>query len=376
MGIKDLNELIERYAPEALGRVNISFFKGKRIAVDGHNWMYMNMYGARAKSAKKTNFATDRINDDLTREEWITLCIKFIIRWLSYGIIPVFVFDGKHPPAKKQTQDNRRAQAKKDKEEFHRLVDQINSIDILDRTPEMIEKVQKQFTKFIDLNYDEILNLINILNTIGLPWFQAKGEAEQLCSMLAREGKVAAVYSKDTDNLALGCPLLISDNTTVIYEGGTKVPALVYTELSLVLEKTKLTMPQFLDLCILLKCDYNKRPKGYGIVHAYEQIIKYKSVNNLIENKQIVDIEGLNYEECIKNFSKVGSSSISEGGSMILSKPDPVKIGDVLAANNVMKYTKALCAAMAEVAYMLELAEKSEEKPNKKEKMKFNVVGK
>lgn len=227
MGIKDLNSLIQRYAPEALGKVSISFFKGKRIAIDGHNWMFRNMYGARSITAQKTNFATDKINDNITREEWLQLCLVFTTRWLMHGVIPVFVFDGKNVPGKKETQNKRREETKKKKDEFYRMVDQMNNLDILDRTPEMIELVQKQFTKFIDFRYDEIDNLINILNTIGIPWLLSTGEAEKLCTMLAIEGKVSAVFSQDTDNLCMGCPILIKDYSTTIYEEGVNMPALI-----------------------------------------------------------------------------------------------------------------------------------------------------
>lgn len=372
MGIQDLNPLIERFAPEAFARVAISFFKGKKIAIDGHNWMYKNMYGARGISAQKTNFATDKIDDNITREEWIRLCINFTIKWLSHGVIPVFVFDGKHPVAKKKTQDKRRVERKEKRDEYHKLVDDINALDILDRTPEMIKNIQEQFTKFIDLDFDEIDNLINILNTIGIPWLQAHGEAEQLCTMLALDGKVAAVYSADTDNLALGCPILITNCKEYLYENGVSVPALGYTELKIVLEKTGLSMEEFRDLCILLKCDYNERPKGYGIVHAYNQIKKYKSVKAIIESGE-VDSECLNYDVCIENFSYVPSKCIIVNGSLDLSKPDPVVIGDVLGTNNVHKLARPLCGAMAEAAYMLELKEKNEE-PKEKKKMKFKVV--
>jgi len=50
------------------------------------------------------------------------------------------------------------------------------------------------------------------------------------------------------------------------------------------LEEMKLTVDQFIDLCILLGCDYCDSIKGIGPVRAFELIKKYGSLEEIIEN--------------------------------------------------------------------------------------------
>lgn len=348
MGIGDLYKLIESSASGAIGRVPITHYSGKMIAIDGHNWMYRYMYGARNISAGKTNFATETVDNTKTRQEWLILCINFIIKWLTYKVTPIFIMDGPDKPAKGNTMAGRSKIHNEKKESFQKKLEQLNSLDLLDRSEEMVSELKSDFTKFIDLDQDDIYHLISILDRIGLPWIKASGEAEQLCTMLALEGKVEAVFSRDSDNLTLGCPVLLKDFGEVIYENGSSVPTLIYYELSIILDELELNMNQFVDLCILLGCDYNTRLKGFGPVNALKAIKKYGSINDLSKDK---DISCLNYAECLINFKRVNSSEIIIEGNMKLKEPDVFLIRETLEASNVSKLTARLSNVIAETYY-------------------------
>jgi len=347
MGIKDLYSIISKHAPEGIGRVPITHYRGKKIAIDGHNWMYANMFGARKISARKTNFAVDKVDNALTRKEWVELCLKFIIKWLNFGVTPIFVFDGTDKPEKGETQKARSESSKQKRDVFEEKIKQMNELDILDRTVEMINEVQNDFAKFIDLAGGEIENLINILDISGLPWYQAKGESEQLCAMLALEGKVDAVYSKDGDNMVLGCPILLKSYSTNMYENGQTIPTLEFYELAVILNKLELSMDEFVDLCILLGCDFNKRIAGWGPVNAFKLIKEHRSIEK-IEEVTGKDISCLNYKGCLANFSRVDSNTLIVKGKYNLEEPDLFNIRDILEANGVSILTKGLCGAMAE----------------------------
>lgn len=43
-------------------------------------------------------------------------------------------------------------------------------------------------------------------------------------------------------------------------------------------------MDQFIDMCILLGCDYAPQIRGIGPRKAYELIQKHKSIENILEN--------------------------------------------------------------------------------------------
>lgn len=347
MGIKDLYKVIEKHAPEAIGRVPITFFEGKKVAIDGHGWIYKNMYGARNISAKKTNFAIDKVDNKLTRQEWIKICLNFITKWLRYGVLPIFVFDGDDKPEKGETQRKRSEATQAKKDAFKETVRQMNELDILDRTPEMIAEVQDQFAKFIDMSHEEIDNLITVLDVVGLPWLQAKGEAEQLCTMLVHDGLVDAVFSKDGDNLALGCPVLLKDYGTDMFENGRSIPTFEYYQLDTILEKLEMNMDEFVDLCILLECDYNTRIRGWGPVAAVKLMKEHRSIDQIAAATG-KDITCLNYQNCLTNFKRVDSKSITRGGRMDMKEPDIFAIRDILEVNGVSILTNNVCASMAE----------------------------
>lgn len=72
---------------------------------------------------------------------------------------------------------------------------------------------------------------------------------------------------------------------------------------------------------------------------------------------------------CKNNFAKVPSSSLIESGTLVLSEPNPIIIGDVLMNNNLSKLAKGLCNAMAESFYVLQQIEQ-ENKCKSKRKIK------
>jgi flap endonuclease-1 len=116
-------------------------------------------------------------------------------------------------------------------------------------------------------------------------------EAETMCSDMCKRGLVDAVMSRDSDVLAYGAPIFLSDldvrtQTTkqVLYED--------------VLRETGLTDEQFLDFCIMCSCDYNDRIKNIGPVKAFNMIKTHEKIENIPN----VDPIPLKYELCREKF--------------------------------------------------------------------------
>ncbi len=72
-----------------------------------------------------------------------------------------------------------------------------------------------------------------------------------------------------------------------------------------ILSSLKLTQCQFLDMCILLSCDYNTRIRNYGPATVFMLITKYKSVDEIRKKKNmsIQDFEKIKYDVCQKIFT-------------------------------------------------------------------------
>ena len=119
-----------------------------------------------------------------------------------------------------------------------------------------------------------------LLQLMGVPVVQAPCEAEAQCSALVQAGKVYGVATEDMDSLTLGAPLLLRHMT---YSEARKMP-IREIRLDKALEGLGLSMESFIDLCILLGCDYCDTIKGIGPKRALEQIRKYKSIDGVIKH--------------------------------------------------------------------------------------------
>lgn len=93
---------------------------------------------------------------------------------------------------------------------------------------------------------------------------QAPTEAEAQCAELVRGGKVYATATEDMDALTFGSDVLLRHLT---FSEARKIPVQQYA-LDKVLEGLELDMDQFVDMCILLGCDYCDSIKGVLHVHA------------------------------------------------------------------------------------------------------------
>jgi len=83
-----------------------------------------------------------------------------------------------------------------------------------------------------------------------------------------------------------------------------KMPILEY-DLEKVLMDFKLTMDQFIDICILCGCDYIQSIRGIGPKKAFEFITKYGNIENVLQNIDTNKYKvptNFFFEECRKLF--------------------------------------------------------------------------
>jgi flap endonuclease-1 len=108
-------------------------------------------------------------------------------------------------------------------------------------------------------------------------------EAEAYSSYLSIHNKVDAVLSEDTDVLAYGSPIFLTKidtlNDTVVYINYQKM-----------LNELDMTNEMFLDLCIMLGCDYNSNIPKVGPEKSFSLIKKYKNIDNIDEIKNNIEI--------------------------------------------------------------------------------------
>jgi 5'-3' exonuclease len=120
--------------------------------------------------------------------------------------------------------------------------------------------------------------------------------------MLCLEGKVDAVYSSDSDNLAYGCPRVIVGPPMMMFDQVSKEYQHQVTSIEIadVLQAMQISYPMFLDFCIMCGCDYNTNIPNVGPVKALKLITTHESIDAIPEE---YDRSTLCYERCREMFT-------------------------------------------------------------------------
>lgn len=304
MTIKDLSGIIRSKCPNATKQYPLSCMRGFRVAIDGHNYAYKYMKVA----CKEYCYSNDIIASIPDRNEIVKIFImnfiKFIINnFLMYGILPVMILDGSRHPKKVKTHDKRKNEWEKTRNQLDNILGNIQNVSREMISSSIIEEVRKCYVKLISVNQSDLDMIQNILYAIGLPCFRAKHDAEKLCSALCIEGHVIAVLSEDSDNLAHGCPRLITEFGDNFVNQTTGIPDRYVTviETTNVLTDLNLDLYEFIDMCIMLGCDNNERIRMCGEKKCFDNITKYRNIDNFAYYEN-VNVSILDHYNCRANF--------------------------------------------------------------------------
>lgn len=268
MGITKLADLVRLEAPEAISHKDISDYSGKIIALDAS--IVLNQFRAALSSM------------NLARSGLFFRTLTL----LEHDIKPVFVFDGKPPSAKTATLE-RRAEAD-----------------------------GRKFTNYLGFASTQTKECIQLLKLLGVPVVQAPGDAEALCAQLVKAGTVHAVASEDMDTLPFGAALLIR------HLNGSKDSEVTEFSLQKLLHKLNICQKEFVDLCILLGCDYCDKIAGLGPTRALALIQKHRTIEEVVlhVNKKTHPIPHFwNYKEARNIFLHQPQTSAPE---LVWTEPD------------------------------------------------------
>lgn len=214
------------------------------------------------------------------------------IRLLENGIKPVYVFDGKPPDMKSgelKKRTERREEAQKALQKATEAGDQAE-----------MDKMNRRLVKVTKEHNDEAKALLKLM---GVPYIESASEAEAQCSAMVKAGKVYGVATEDMDALTFGATILLRHMT---FSEARKMPVqeIHYEK---VLKGLELEPDEFIDLCILMGCDYCDTIRGIGPKRAYEMIQKHKSIEEIIKNldsKKFEAPENWKYERARELFKE------------------------------------------------------------------------
>lgn len=377
MGISNFYQIIKSECPEQLISYHFSEISGFRIAVDISVFLYKYVRSAGEPS-------------------WMNIFLLLLCILKKHGIKAVCVFDGPNPPPeKRKEQEARRGDGQRQisrlkecirlrnllqdiyydpdinlpdtiKDECKILIcprkgktpDMTNyedSADIVSSLNRVIERLEKQTLPITDKHKNQAISIVKMM---GLACYEADGEAETICAHLAIKGEVDAVLTEDTDVLAYGCPLMFAFKDFSI--GEERVYGLHHKSICDALEMNK---EEFQDLCILLRCDYNrhnrdglsetvrgyppdgkkrKKPVGIGKVGALAMIKEYRRMEEVV--KYIENPEPLIFRRCRELFSISKEVSNSTPPVPLNFPLDTKGLQDLIDKNNLtigLKYIES-----------------------------------
>lgn len=231
MGIQHLNQFLKKNTAASIKIISFKDLTGKKVAVDANIYMY--------------RYATE--------ETLIESMYTMLSLFRHYNISPIFIFDGKPPPEKREILLNRRKNRKDAYEEYDKLQNSLsNGQEGKDDTEksEIVERMKSLKKKFVHINKNDICTVKRLIASYGACHYTATGEADELCAWLAVNEKVWGVMSEDMDMFAYGCPNIIR------YVSLLKQTCVWY-DLRNILFQLKLTQRDLREICILSGTDYN-----------------------------------------------------------------------------------------------------------------------
>lgn len=326
MGIKNLRIILTQKCGLAINTRKLDCYRGMTIGIDLSIFLYKYLYN----------------NDD--HIEGLT---RLILRLLKNQITPIFVFDGKPPKEKSDTILQRKEKrdimcikktmldsiADMEKGDFDNFkcnllktikdndifeIDDNEIRDLYNKSSDEIKKDSEKLTKkIIYVTQYHIDSSKELFNLFGIKYIHEQCEAESLIAYLCKLNYIDGCISEDTDILANGGHLFLrnfnADKNTVdeyCLQG--------------ILDGLQLDFDKFIDLCVLCGCDYTGKIHGLGPITAHKLLLKYGSIEEIIEHNIKYDIPvNFEYKKARELFKNPISTEIFENidKNMHMKKP-------------------------------------------------------
>uniref|UniRef100_A0A8C8VFZ9 Flap endonuclease 1 n=1 Tax=Pelusios castaneus TaxID=367368 RepID=A0A8C8VFZ9_9SAUR len=242
MGITGLADMIKEEAAEAVSSFPLEQYRDRVIALDAS----IAIYQFRMAMPKIVN----RNGENISHLQGL---FYRTLHLLENGIRPVFVFDGR-PPDLKQPLLARRAEAARARRDA--------------AEPHQAENLPRPLRQDCE----------TLLAYLGVPYVQAPAEAEATCAALVKSGKVWCTATEDMDALPFGSLRLIRHLSS---KRNCEVEEFSLPD---ILQKLEMTQEQFVDLCILLGCDYCGKIRRLGPKKALMLLRQHGTIEQILQN--------------------------------------------------------------------------------------------
>ena len=270
-------------------KTNLEAFTNKIVAIDAYNAIYQFLAIIRGQDGLQLTDSQGRVTSHMTGLFYRN------INFLSLGIKPVYVFDGK-PPSLKSAEIEHRKRAKKDATvKYERALSEGKMEDA--------RKYAQQTTSMRDGMVDDSKHLLDLF---GIPHIQAPSEGEATAALLTTTGMADVAASQDFDSILFGAKNLVRNFTN---SGRRKLPnrnTYIDIEPEIInyqknLDELGITREQLIDVGILIGTDFN--PDGFERIGP-KTAIKLIKENGCLEDIQQIkeQLKEIDYESIRKIF--------------------------------------------------------------------------
>lgn len=262
-------------------KVDISYFKNKKVGIDVSAYMYRFIAAYRDST---TGEALKRQGNIISH---LIGFIHLISSFLNHGITPLFFFDGKAPEIKKEVLLKREQK----KRELNLLIEACEK-----KKEYALLKILKK--KVISFGNDEINSLKNILKYSGLAMVQSEQESDYSLASYYLNKKIDYIFANDYDFFIFGVPELIYPD---------KQNAFQYMEIEQKDEIKKYSQNELIFLSFFLGNDYLPGITGVGPVLAKKELKEPISMDLFFNKFNIQNEERTKYLKVYKLYSSINT---------------------------------------------------------------------
>lgn len=247
--------------------ISLKDLEGRTVAIDAYNTIYQFLSGIRQRDGSPLMDQNGNVTSHLSGILYRTASI------VDKGIKPIYVFDGDSSEYKAKTIEQRRAIKEEAMEKWEEA-----------KAAGNIEEARKFAIRTSRMSPYILESSKKLLDYMGIPYVQAKGEGEAQGAYMVEQGDAWAVASQDYDCLLFGAPRIIRNLTL---SGG--LSNLEYLELQKVLEDIDLTREQLIDVALMVGTDFNEGIHGIGAKTGLK-LIRNNSLEDILVQKGITEV--------------------------------------------------------------------------------------
>ena len=141
-----------------------------------------------------------------------------------------------------------------------------------------IDEKTKLFKKSTIITYKQMDECKEILRAMGIPVIESEAEADSQLAYLTKSHDVYGAGSEDMDILAFGAKKLLKNISS------SKKNEIIEYDLCTILSFLELSMSKFINLCILLGCDYVDPLNNLTPYDAYKIILKHGTIPTFLSH--------------------------------------------------------------------------------------------